>query len=279
MLKKQYNELQARYNKGVEYLTAHPEEAEKYEKILEDIQIQLSDIIEKLNMTEEKIENGFTLEELEKEEEENKVVPVVELQETKVQVSGTVNTPEIKQQSNTMVEFKENLQIATQLAKSDLVPATYQNKPANIVIAMSMANRMDIDLFTVMQQLYLVKGKAVWAGSFCKTLIEKSNRFSDLDLVYFGTEGKDDYGCYLQATRKSDNKIITGPKVTMSMAKQEGWLSNTKWKSMPEMMMGYRAMSYFARLHAPEALSGIYTEDEVIDIPSDKKITEAKDIL
>ena len=52
----------------------------------------------------------------------------------------------------------------------------------------------------------------------------------------------------------------------MKMAKDEGWLSNSKWKSMSEQMLGYRAAAFFARLYIPNALMGVYVEGEVDDI-------------
>lgn len=269
-MKKRYNELKARFEKGTEYLTAHPEETEKYEKELEEMQNELSEIIDTLKMTQDQIENGFSVEEIEEENKNNK--PEILNPENKVVALQ-------QQPSNTMVEFKENFQIASQLAKSDLVPKNYQNKPANIVIAMSMANKMDLDLFTVMQNLNIVNGSSAWSGSFCKTLVERTGKFTSLDYNYEGTEGKDDFACYVTAVRKTDGKIITGPKITTIMAKGEDWYKNKKWTTMPMNMFSYRAMSYFSRLHCPEALSGIYTEDEIIDIPSEKTVTEIKDIL
>jgi hypothetical protein len=59
----------------------------------------------------------------------------------------------------------------------------------------------------------------------------------------------------------------------MAMAKSEGWTSNTKWKNMPEQMLGYRAASFFARMYCPEALMGLQTYDEIIDVSSEEQTT------
>ena len=54
------------------------------------------------------------------------------------------------------------------------------------------------------------------------------------------------------------------------MAKAEGWYNNTasKWKTMPEQMLRYRAASLFGRTYAPDVTMGIYSKDEVEDIES-----------
>ncbi len=170
--------------------------------------------------------------------------------------------------------FGDNWRIATQLAKSSLIPDNYKNKPENVIIALGMSQKLGLDAFTCMQNLNVIKGKTSWSGSFCKTLIEKSNKFKDLELNYIGEKGKDTYGCYLSATRISDGKIIKGPEVTMLMAKEEGWTTNKKWLTLTDLMLAYRCQSFFARVYCPEAMNGIYTDDEVAEIQSEKRVVE-----
>lgn len=182
---------------------------------------------------------------------------------------------EVSQPKSELQLFGDNWRIACQLSKSTILPDNYRGKPENVIIALGMAQKMDLDPFTVMQNLNVIKGKTSWSGSFCKTLIEKTKRFKDLELNYIGEKGTDSYGCYLSATRISDGKIIKGPEVTMKMAKEEGWTSNKKWITLTDLMLAYRCQSFFARLHCPEAMNGIYTSEEIEDIqPTIKKTVE-----
>ena len=207
-----------------------------------------------------------------KTQEENKTTELVVND-----VNKEKNLQEPIQPKTDLQLFTDNWRMATQLAKSTIIPDNYKNKPENVIIALGMAQKMDIDPFTVMQNLNIIKGKTSWSGSFCKTLIEKTKRFKDLELNYIGEKGKDSYGCYLSATRISDGKLIKGPEVTMQMAKEEGWTTNKKWLTLTDLMLAYRCQSFFARLHCPEAMSGVYTSEEIEDIQPTKKIVE--DIL
>ena len=58
------------------------------------------------------------------------------------------------------------------------------------------------------------------------------------------------------------------PEVTIRMAKAEGWYSKngSKWQTMPELMLHYRAATLFARTYCPEITLGMQTSEEVIDI-------------
>ncbi len=54
----------------------------------------------------------------------------------------------------------------------------------------------------------------------------------------------------------------------MAMAAQEGWStkSGSKWKTMPEQMMWYRAAAFWTRMFCPELSLGMQTAEEVMDV-------------
>lgn len=205
-----------------------------------------------------------------------------DLQENNKEVPQETSKEIITQQTNhptPIQEFTDNWRMAVQLSKSTIIPQQYQNKPENVIVALGLSQKLNIDAFTVMQNLNIIKGKTSWGGSFCKTLIEMTGKFKDLNLNYIGEKGTDTYGCYLSATRISDNALIKGPEVTMKMAKTENWTSNPKWFSLTELMLAYRCQSFFARIHCPEAMNGIYTSEEIEDVYGNKTKREVKDVL
>lgn len=161
--------------------------------------------------------------------------------------------------------------MAKVLAASSMVPQSYQGNPSNCLIALEQAARMNCSPLMVMQQLYVVKGKPSWSGQACSMIVNGCGLFENVLLNYVGEPGKDNRGAYVSATRKADGAQIVGTTVDMAMAKGEGWTSNTKWKTMTDQMLGYRAYAFFARLHCPNALSGFATEGEIEDIEASKK--------
>ena len=161
--------------------------------------------------------------------------------------------------------------MAQVLAKSTMVPQSYQGNVSNCVIALEQAARMNCSPLMVMQQLYVVKGKPSWSGQACSMIVNGCGLFEKVKLNYVGEKGKDSWGAYVSAIRKEDGEEVIGTTVDMAMAKSEGWTSNTKWKSMTEQMLGYRAYAFFARLHCPNALSGFHVEGEVDDIEANRK--------
>ena len=154
------------------------------------------------------------------------------------------------------------------LSQSQLVPDTYQRQPQNCLIALDLSNRSGMSPLTVMQNLYVVKGKPAWAGQFAIALVNGSRRFArPLKPIFFGEEGTPSWGCYMETYDWDGNKVV-GSKITMQMAKDEGWIdkSGSKWKTMPEQMLMYRAGAFFARVHCPDVLYGVQMVEEVKDV-------------
>lgn len=164
--------------------------------------------------------------------------------------------------------LKKAYRAAGYLASTDLVPDTYRNKPANCLIALDAANRTGMSPLTVMQSLYIVKGRPVWSGQFCAAAINGCGKFTPLEYVWTGEPGSLSWGCMAQAVRKSNGSMCQSEAITMQMAQDEGWIqkSGSKWKTMPRQMMMYRTAAFFARAHCPEVLLGIQTAEEVQDV-------------
>ena len=156
---------------------------------------------------------------------------------------------------------------ASMLSRSGLVPDQYKQSPENCLIAIDIGNRLGLSPMMVMQNLYIVKGKPAWSGSFCSAIVNGSARFSPLEFQFTGAAGSDDWGCRAIATRKSTGALCESEWVTIRMAKAEGWLSKggSKWQTMPKQMMMYRAASFFAKAHCPDLLFGVPTREEVND--------------
>ena len=158
---------------------------------------------------------------------------------------------------------------ATIIAKSDLVPETYHNKPENVLIAIDMASRTGFSLMQIMQNLYIVRGKPSWSGSFCMNAIKACGRYDKVKYVLIGEDpSARDFGVYVQAVDKSTGELVRGVTVTWDTVKAEGWDSKpgSKWKTMPELMFKYRAAAFFARTECPEVLQGVRDEYEQRDI-------------
>jgi hypothetical protein len=125
---------------------------------------------------------------------------------------------------------------------------------------------MRISPFLAMQHLHVIHGRPSWSSSFIIAMVNGCGRFSPLRFEMSG-EG-DSLACYARATDLASEQELKGPTITMAMAKKEGWSTKTgsKWATMPDLMIRYRAAAFWGRLYASDLLLGLQTQEEVIDV-------------
>jgi hypothetical protein len=164
--------------------------------------------------------------------------------------------------------FEDAQRIAKALASSTLIPPQFQGQQgfANCLVALEIANRMRMSPFQVMQNLHIIHGRPSWSSQFIIGLINGCGRFSPLR--YEVTGQGDTLACTCVATELASSNDLRGPTVTMAMAKKEGWStkSGSKWLTLPDLMIRYRAAAFWGRLYIPELLVGIQSQEEVVDI-------------
>lgn len=169
---------------------------------------------------------------------------------------------------------------------------------ANCIIAMNMAIRMGAEPLMVMQNMYIVHGRPSWSSKFLIATVNTCGRFTPLQ---YRIENKGKIGvikasravwklipgesqkrkimepfdevayqdmenitCVAYATDLASGKELISSEVSIKMACLEGWYDKdgSKWKTMPEKMLRYRAASFWTNEYAPEISMGMRTQEE-----------------
>lgn len=189
-----------------------------------------------------------------------------------VQVNNDKNVP--INCFGTLAGFEAGQRIANMFSQSNLVPNNFKGDIGSCLIALNMANRMGADPLQVMQSLYIVHGKPSFSSAFLIACFNRCGRFSTIRYRMQGTKGKDNWGCVAYSTELATGELVEGVEVTIGMAKAEGWWSKkdrngnetSKWQTMPELMLRYRAATFLIRSVAPDIALGFPTTEEAIDI-------------
>ena len=215
--------------------------------------------------------------------------------------------------SSTLVPEQYRATIQKKAGKDDYGNQQWREEPnpnglSNCIIALNMANRMGADPLMVMQNLYLVNGRPSWSSQFIMAGINSSGRFSALrfDIQDLGEKEVEyteavwenrkkrnitktlkihDFSCVAWAIEKETGERLESSKITIEMAVKEGWYTKegSKWQTMSEQMLRYRAASFFGRVYAPELLMGLRSaeeeQDRIIDVTptQDSTVINASD--
>jgi hypothetical protein len=161
--------------------------------------------------------------------------------------------------------FELAQRIAKALSSSDLVPIAYKGNVSNCLVALEYSHRVNMSVLAVMQNLHIIHGKPSPSASFIIAAINTCGRFAPLK---YRITGEGDQARCVAWTTDASGEVLESPPATVEMAKKEGWYARTgsKWQSMPELMLRYRAAAFFGRLYAPEIIMGMHSAEEMEDI-------------
>jgi len=168
--------------------------------------------------------------------------------------------------------------MAKALASSTLVPDAYRGEAnlGNCIIALELSQRIGASVMAVMQSMVPIHGKPTWSAAFLIATVNSCGRFSPMRFRWVGKENTDEWGCRAYAVEREGNLELVGALVTIAMAKAEGWYTKngSKWKTMPEQMLQYRAAAFWTRAYAPEIALGMHTAEEINDTPEANQVVK-----
>lgn len=159
---------------------------------------------------------------------------------------------------------------AAMFATSPLVPEHLrkggkEQAVANCWIALKMAEAMGEQPLTVMQNIQVIKGKAGFAAQYMIARANSSGIFKGRINWHVDRSDPNNLTVTAFATLKDTDERVEFA-VDMAMARAEGWTSNPKYKSMPELMLRYRSATFLVRFYAPDVMLGYQTIEEVEDV-------------
>ena len=112
--------------------------------------------------------------------------------------------------------FDLALRQADMLSKSDLLPKAFHGNPANCLIALELAERINTSPFLVAQNVDVIHGKPGFSAKFLIGCFNSSGHFDPI--TYEETEA-DGGSCRAISRDRRTGTVIEGPWVSMKIAK------------------------------------------------------------
>jgi hypothetical protein len=161
--------------------------------------------------------------------------------------------------------FEFMQRVARLYSESQLVPQHLRGKVADCFIALQMADAMNEDPLMVLQNIYIVAGRAGWSAQYMIARANRSGKFRGP--LRWRSTGQGDaltVTCFADLAHVTEGQRV---EVTLDMAtaKSDGWTRNEKYKSIPEAMLTWRTASWLVRRYCPEVMMGLPTADELED--------------
>lgn len=161
-------------------------------------------------------------------------------------------------EGNGALDLQSRMRYAQAVAVAPLLPESFRQQPANILIAMEVADALGKRPFMVMQEMAVISGRPSFSAKFMRGLVR--------DAGHRLRESYTDGVARCEIVRKDDPEFSHVSTWDEPKARQHDYWGKGHWKKNPELMLKNRALSECVREACPEVLGGVaYTPDEVED--------------
>ena len=169
------------------------------------------------------------------------------------------------------------------MAKTDLVPQAYRNKPDNCVVCWCYGAERGLTPLNALNSIAVVNGTPTVYGTAVTALVTshpnfagmtEANNFDEID------DAKDAVATCTMHRRMAGGKVESFTKsFSYADAIRAGLTGKDNWKGYPKMMLENRARNWCARVAFADALRGMAVKEEIEDLATMAKaeVVDVKD--
>ena len=168
--------------------------------------------------------------------------------------------------------FTEAVKFCEIIAKSDLVPAPYKNKPGDILLAIQLGHEIGLQPLQALQNISVINGRPCVWGDALIGIAQNHPHFENIEEKF--DEKTETAICIIK--RKGQSPCTR--TFSIEDAKKAGLLTKTVWKTYPQRMLQMRARSWALRDTFADALKGLQEREEVEDYQPIKNINQSAQV-
>jgi hypothetical protein len=162
------------------------------------------------------------------------------------------------------------MSMAKMMASSKVtVPKHLQGSEGDCAAIVIQATNWGMNPFAVAQKTHLVNGVLGYEAQLVNAVIQSSNSIKGSFSYEYQGDGSN-MTCRVGAVLNGQNEITWGEWLKSSDITTK---NSPLWKTNPKQQMGYLQVKNWARLYCPGALLGVYTTEELQDMPQEKDVT------
>ena len=163
----------------------------------------------------------------------------------------------------------EAIKFSEMLAKSQMVPRQYQNKPEDVLVAIQWGCEVGLAPLQSLQNIAVINGKPSIYGDAAMALVLASPVCEGIE-ESIENEGTPNPVAVCVARRRGRAPVES--RFSVEDAKRAGlWGKQGPWTAYPKRMLAMRARGFAIRDCFADVLKGLITAEEAQDYPDDRK--------
>jgi hypothetical protein len=143
------------------------------------------------------------------------------------------------------------------------VPKHLQGKPADCMAIVMQASRWGMDPFAVGQKTHLVNGVLGYEAQLVNAVLQTSGAIRGRFHYEYRGEGER-VECRVGAIPMGEADIVWGEWLCAADVTTK---NSPLWKTNKKQQLGYLQVKNWGRQYAPGAILGVYTADELVEMP------------
>jgi len=175
--------------------------------------------------------------------------------------------------------IEEAWRLAQFIAKSELVPKGYRERPADVLVAMQYGMEVGLPPMAALHSIYVTNGRPQLWGDGLLAVVMASPRYRDHDEYYMVGDERREFLVAVDLAKddtmavttfwRSDSQRPRTATFSIAKAKKAGlWTKAGPWQEYPDRMLKLRARSFAAHDCFPDVLRGIHSAEELTDMPA-----------
>ena len=143
------------------------------------------------------------------------------------------------------------------------VPKHLQDSHGDCFAIVLQASQWGMNPFAVAQKTHLVNGVLGYEAQLVNAVIQSSGAIVGR-FHYEYTGDDDDLSCRVGAIIRGESEIVWSEWLSSGAVTTK---NSPLWKTNPKQQIGYLQVKNWARLYCPGAILGVYSEDELQEVP------------
>ncbi|MCI0673776.1 MAG: hypothetical protein L0Y64_25280, partial [Myxococcaceae bacterium] len=150
------------------------------------------------------------------------------------------------------------MQVASQLARSGLIPKTLQGKPQDVLVVLLTGKELGLGPMQSLRGIHVVDGKAVLSADLIVGLCVRERSVCRYFRLLTSTDKEAVY-----ETHREGAPEATRLSFTLAQAQQANLTGKQNWRQYPAAMLRARCAAALARAVFPDLMAGVYDPDEL----------------
>lgn len=184
----------------------------------------------------------------------------------------------MKRNELTPTNLTEAMTAAEAMAKSQLVPKEFINKPSNILVAMQWGSELGLSPMQSLQNIAIINGKPSMYGDALLALVRADPRCIGVTETVEGEGDKQVATCTIKREHGEAVEEVTRTFSVDDAKKARLWDKPGPWQQYPSRMLAMRARGFCMRDAFPDVLRGVITTEEAADYPTPKNMDKVVEV-